>query len=216
MKMLQVLTGVLVGAVLIGSVATVFASDARKGDNEGKRGRRQGRMMEQDGERRPDGERGLNGMRGPGMMTPENILERLQKDLNLTDEQAAKVKPIVASSMEKARDARKNMAQNFLDTHKEVLNLVLSGEMTEQKARELFQQGKTNREQMREQIREEMFVERAKMLIEIKNILTPEQVELLKQKSAEFFTHATELLDKGPEEGPEGGLIGGLLGRDLF
>ncbi len=212
MKMLQVLTGVLVGVVLIGNVATVFASDARKGDNDGKRGGRQGRMMEQDGGRGPDGERGPDGMRGPGMMTPEKILERLQKDLNLTDEQAAKVKPIVESSMEKARDARKNMAQNFLDARKEFLNLVLSGEMTEPKARELFQQSKANREQMRE----EMFVERAKMLMEIKNILTPEQVEVLKQKSAEFFTHATELLDKGPEEGPAGGAIGGLLGPDLF
>lgn len=110
---------------------------------------------------------------------------QLLEDLNLSDEQRQELFSIFT----KHQDARQDGMKNFLGTHKEIMDMLLTEEFDEQKVREVFQQQTVKWE--------DMFVEHAKMFSEMKAVLTPEQVETLQQKAAEFFEHVETWQGKG-------------------
>lgn len=96
-------------------------------------------------------------------------------DLNLSEEQREEIFTIFG----KYQDTRQKGMQNFLDIHTAMSDILVQDEFNEQKVRELFQQQAPNLE--------ERFVEHAKMLSEIKALLSPEQIETLQSKSANFI-----------------------------
>lgn len=97
-------------------------------------------------------------------------------DLNLSDAQKEKVQAIIT----KYRDQRENTADELYKTMRETMfNAIFSEEFNEAKVRQAFQESSTTRE--------EMVVQRAKMIAEIKTILDPEQVELLKERKTQLM-----------------------------
>ncbi len=95
--------------------------------------------------------------------------------LNLTTDQKRQVLSMFMNN----RDMRQQGVQGFIVIHKELGDLLLTQEFDEQKVRELFRKNSTELENL--------FVQHAKMLAEIKAVLTPEQLDILKQKRIELF-----------------------------
>ena len=100
-------------------------------------------------------------------------------DLQLSEEQQQKISTIV----ENHRDSDPKKVQNFLDMHAAMAEILQQEEFNEQQVRELFQQQTSQWE--------ERFVERAKMLAEIKTVLTPEQINTFQEKGA----HVIDMID---------------------
>lgn len=100
-------------------------------------------------------------------------------DLNLSDAQKDQVQAII----KKYRDQRENTADELHKIMRETMfNAIFAEEFNEEKVREAFRESS--------EAREEMVVQKAKMIAEIKTILDPEQVELLKERK-------TQMLEKG-------------------
>lgn len=61
--------------------------------------------------------------RGQGMMTPEAMLDHLTKELNLTDDQQAKLKPIIEEHMKQAQQVRQDTSLSQEDRHAKMKQL---------------------------------------------------------------------------------------------
>ena len=114
----------------------------------------------------------------PGMhrgMMGMNMLN----DLNLSDTQKEQVEAIIT----KYRDQREDTADEHHNSMRETMrNVVFDDQFDEGKVREAFRKSSADRE--------EMVVQKAKMFAEIKTVLDPEQVELLKERK-------TQMMEKG-------------------
>lgn len=95
--------------------------------------------------------------------------------LNLTTEQKQQMFSLFMDN----RATRQQGIQGVMALQKAVSDLLLAQEFDEQQVRALFQKNAAELENL--------FVQHAKMLAEMKAVLTPEQVELLKQKQRELF-----------------------------
>jgi len=114
---------------------------------------------------------GMHGGMHRGMMGMNMFM-----DLNLTDEQKEKVQGIIT----KYRDQRENTSDELHQTMRETMfNAIFAEKFDEEKVREAFQESSATRE--------EMVVQRVKMIAEIKTILDPEQVELLKERKTQMM-----------------------------
>jgi len=101
------------------------------------------------------------------------------KDLNLSDTQKDQVQAIIT----KYRDQRENTADELRQTMRETMfNAIFVDEFNEENVRQAFRKSS--------EAREDMVVQKAKMIVEIKTILDPEQVELLKERK-------TQMMEKG-------------------
>lgn len=111
----------------------------------------------------------------PGMhrgMMGMNMLE----DLNLSDAQREQVQAIIT----RYRDQRENSADDHHKTMRETMfSVIFDDQFDEGKIREAFRKSSADRE--------EMVVQKAKMIAEIKTVLDPEQVELLKERKAQMM-----------------------------
>ena len=100
-------------------------------------------------------------------------------DLNLSDVQKNQVQAIIT----KYRDQRENAADELHKTMREtMLNAIFTENFDEGKVRVAFRESSL--------AREDMVVQKAKMIAEIKTILDPEQLELLKERK-------TQMMEKG-------------------
>ena len=97
-------------------------------------------------------------------------------DLNLSDTQKDQMQAIITNH----RDQMENTVTERCQTMRETMfNAIFAEEFSEEKVREAFRETS--------QTREEMFVQKAKMIAEIKTILDPEQVELLKERKTRMM-----------------------------
>ena len=97
-------------------------------------------------------------------------------DLNLSDTQKDQVQAIIMEH----RDQMENTVTELRQTMRETMfNAIFAEEFDEEKVRDAFQETSP--------AREEMFVQKAKMIAEIKTILDPEQVELLKERKTRMM-----------------------------
>jgi Spy/CpxP family protein refolding chaperone len=113
------------------------------------------------------------GMHG-GMMGMMGM--NLFMDLNLSDAQKDQVQAIIT----KYRDQRENTADELHQTMRETMfNTIFTEEFDEEKVRQAFKESS--------EAREEMVVQKAKMIAEIKTILDSEQVELLKERKTQMM-----------------------------
>ncbi len=100
-------------------------------------------------------------------------------DLNLSDAQEEQVQAIIT----KYRDQKENTADELHKTMRETMfDAIFTEEFDEGTVREAFRESS--------EAREEMVVQKAKMMAEIKTILDSEQVELLKEQK-------TQMMEKG-------------------
>lgn len=102
-------------------------------------------------------------------------LHEMLEALNLAAEQKQQVFSLFMNN----RDTRQQGIQSFIALHQELSDLLFAQEFDEQQVRAVFQKNSAELENL--------FVQHAKMLAEMKAALTPEQVDLLKQKQNEFF-----------------------------
>ena len=91
-------------------------------------------------------------------------------ELNLTETQKIDALKII-DGFAAFRDSKRDVMQQARDSMKAVMQ---AEPFDEQQAREAFREAAV--------LREDLFVQRAKMMAELKAILTPEQLELLKKK----------------------------------
>ena len=99
--------------------------------------------------------------------------------LNLSDTQKEQVEAIIT----KYRDQREDTADEHHNSMRETMfNAIFAEKFDEEKVREAFRKSS--------EAREDMVVQKAKMIAEIKTILDPEQVELLKERK-------TQMMEKG-------------------
>lgn len=61
--------------------------------------------------------------RGQGMMTPEAMLDHMTKELNLTDDQQAKLKPIIEEHFKQANAVRQDASLSQEDRHTKMKQL---------------------------------------------------------------------------------------------
>ena len=101
------------------------------------------------------------------------------EDLNLSDAQKEQVEAIIT----KYRDQRENTVDEHHKTMRETMfSVIFDDQFDEGKVREAFRKSSADRE--------EMVVQKVKMIAEIKTVLDPEQVELLKERK-------TQMMEKG-------------------
>ncbi len=113
------------------------------------------------------------GHRGHGMgafMGLKTVLE-----LKLTDAQQTALMNV----MNKYQDQMATLRGDMREAEKNVRAVLQAPGFDEQEARKAFQAASA--------VREEQFILRAKMLAEMKGVLTPEQLELLKERRAQGF-----------------------------
>ena len=97
-------------------------------------------------------------------------------DLNLTDAQEEQVQAIIT----KYQDQRENTADDHHKTMRETMfSVIFDDQFDEEKVRETFRKSSADRE--------EMVVQKVKMIAEIKTVLDPEQVELLKERKTQMM-----------------------------
>jgi Spy/CpxP family protein refolding chaperone len=99
----------------------------------------------------------------------------LLKDLNLSDEQRQQLFAIFL----KYRDGRRDIVDDFLSTQRDFSKMILTEDFNEEKVRQMFRESTAKFE--------DFVVSHAKMLAEMKAVLTPEQVELLQKKVPELL-----------------------------
>jgi Spy/CpxP family protein refolding chaperone len=107
--------------------------------------------------------------------------------LKLTNVQQEQLQGIIAKYQVQEKELRAKM----LDTRRNNWMALNATQFDEATARAAFQKGSS--------IREDMFILRAKMMAELKSVLTPEQLNLLKERRAERF----RTFDHGPDASPQ-------------
>jgi len=97
-------------------------------------------------------------------------------DLNLSDAQKDQVQAIIT----KYRDQREDMRDEFRQTMRETMfDAIFAEKFNEENVRQAFRKSS--------EAREDMVVQKAKMFAEIKTILDPEQIELLKERKTRMI-----------------------------
>ncbi|MGD9245289.1 MAG: Spy/CpxP family protein refolding chaperone [Desulfobacterales bacterium] len=97
-------------------------------------------------------------------------------DLNLSDAQKDQVQAIIT----KYRDQREDMRDEFRQTMRDTMfNAIFADEFNEESVREAFRKSS--------EAREDMVVQKAKMIAEIKTILDQDQIELLKERKSRMM-----------------------------
>jgi Spy/CpxP family protein refolding chaperone len=132
---------------------------------------------------------------GPGFGNgaPGGALGGLQTmlALKLTDAQQQRMSSIIASYQDQRRDLWTQMREARRNI-REVLNAT---SFDEAKAREAYQSASV--------IREEMFISGAKMMAELKSVLTPEQLNQLKERRARKFRPTEQAPNPEPQDPTE-------------
>jgi len=108
--------------------------------------------------------RGAWGFRVPGLKT---LIE-----LKLSDSQESQVLNI----LEKYQRERQDMLDSLLEARKYLATVIHAGELNEENIRKAYRKVSS--------IEEELFVLRAKMMVELRAVLNPEQIELLRERRA--------------------------------
>ena len=111
--------------------------------------------------------------------------------LKLTDAQQEQMQGIIA----KYQGQDKELKAKLLETRRNNWKVLSASPFNEANARTAFKDASP--------IREDMFILRAKMMAELKSVLTPEQVNLLKERRAErfrTFEHAPGASPQTPSE----------------
>ena len=98
--------------------------------------------------------------------------------LKLTDAQQERMSSIIASYQEQ----RKNLWTQMREARRNIREVLNATSFDEAKARDAYQSASV--------IREEMFISRAKMIAEMKSVLTPEQLNQLKERRTRKFRRA--------------------------
>ena len=111
------------------------------------------------------------GYHGKGMKSEMRGLRHL---IDLTDEQRDRIEKIRTDHREQMR----GLSDSFRSSRRDSMRALMdTDEFSADKARQVFQEGSA--------VREEMFVLRAQMRYDIKEVLTPEQIETLKEERAQ-------------------------------
>jgi Spy/CpxP family protein refolding chaperone len=120
---------------------------------------------------------------------PDRALGQLQTllALKLTDAQQEQLNNIIS----KYEDQGKNYRTEMRAARRNVWAALNTAPFDETNARAAYQSASA--------IREEMFILRAKMLAELKSVLTPEQLNQLKERKARDFRPT----EHGPNSGPQ-------------
>lgn len=108
--------------------------------------------------------------------------------LDLTDTQRTQIKDIIAQYRDDTASLRSDIRKQRLD----LTNLLQSESLNEEEARMAFRKNSA--------LKEELFILRTKMTKAITDILTPEQLGLLKEKKAERMERLSRLSGKGIEK----------------
>jgi Spy/CpxP family protein refolding chaperone len=106
--------------------------------------------------------------------------------LKLTDVQQERMSGIIASYQEQ----RKNLWTQMREARKNIREVMNATPFDEAKAREAYQSASV--------IREEMFISGAKMMAELKSVLTPEQLDQLKERRVRKFRRAEQATNPEP------------------
>ena len=107
--------------------------------------------------------------------------------LKLTDTQQEQLTSIIAKYQDQGKDLRTEMRE----AQRHIQAALNTAPFNEGNARNAFQNASA--------IREEMFILRAKMMAELKSVLTPEQLNLLKERKARKFRPT----EKAPNPEPQ-------------
>ena len=111
--------------------------------------------------------------------------------LKLTDAQQERMSSIIASYQEQ----RKNLWTQMREARRNIREVLNATSFDEAKARDAYQSASV--------IREEMFISRAKMIAEMKSVLTPEQLNQLKERRTRKFRRAEQSPNPEPQNPSE-------------
>ena len=100
---------------------------------------------------------------------------RVFLDLKLSDPQQETMTNII----NKYQDLREGLRERLIETRQNLTGVLNAEPFNEETARKAFRKAST--------VREDMFVLRAKMMAEMKAVLTPEQLELFKERKPARF-----------------------------
>jgi Spy/CpxP family protein refolding chaperone len=132
---------------------------------------------------------------GPGFSNGRHggSLDRLQTmlALKLTDAQQERMSSILASYQEQ----RENLWTQMQEARRNIREVLKATSFDEKKAREAYQSASV--------IREEIFISRAKMTAELKSVLTPEQINQLKERRARKFRPTEQAHNPEPQNPSE-------------
>jgi len=103
-------------------------------------------------------------------------------ELKLSDSQQEQMKNIIS----KYEDQREGLRDKMMEARKNIWTVLKAETFDEGNARNAFRAAA--------QVKEELFVLRAKMMSELKAVLTPEQLELVKERRAQRFERKRERL----------------------
>lgn len=112
------------------------------------------------------------------------ILEKLTEELNLTIEQEQEIAAIVAKYQVASKDKR----ETIWEARNELMQKILTEDLDETAIRAEYQKIAAESEKLRE----DRFVESAKMLSDIKAVLAEDQIKLLQEKSADWFQNKSK------------------------
>jgi len=110
-------------------------------------------------------------------------------EFNLTDSQRAQIKDIITKFQDKTASLRSDIQKERMDFN----NLLGSESFNEEEVRVEFRKASA--------LREELFILRTKMQNEIKAVLTPEQLELLKEQKAKRMERLSRRSGREIEKG---------------
>ena len=96
-------------------------------------------------------------------------------NLKLTDAQ----QETMTNILNRYREQRESLRDRLMEMREKQMSIVHAETFDEDAARKAFREGSS--------VREDMFVLRAKMMAEMKAVLTPEQLETLKERKTERF-----------------------------
>ena len=113
----------------------------------------------------PGKHHGPSGVMGPGLAGLKTLIE-----LNLSDSQ----KSVILSIIEKYEKDREKTVSSLREARKNLRTALQADEVNEERIRDAYRQAVP--------IREEMLVMRARMMAELKTVLTPEQRQLLEER----------------------------------
>jgi Spy/CpxP family protein refolding chaperone len=129
------------------------------------------------------------GFSGRGMGAGVDGLKALL-ELKLSENQRAQLINIIS----KYDDQREGFRNRMVEARKNLWGVIKAAEFNEENARKAFQEESA--------VREDMFVLRAKMMSEMKSVLSPEQLQLLQERKAQRYERMKDLhaRPENPEE----------------
>jgi Spy/CpxP family protein refolding chaperone len=121
---------------------------------------------------------GLRGVMGSRIFGLKTLIQ-----LNLSDSQ----KSLILSIIEKYENDIQSAKKNLRVVRHNIRTILTAGELSENDLRNACRQAAP--------IKEELLVMRAKMMAEMKTVLTPEQLQLLEERKAERIERFRDRLD---------------------